>query len=381
MEITSVIGAGFGDEGKGQLVSNLVSSFKTPGSTLVIRFNGGSQAGHTVDYEGMHHVFSHFGSGTLQGVPTYWSRFCPVYPVRLKYEHSILKNTSKGSFSPGYFVEPKIFIDPLAPVTTPYDVIANREFDKKHQYGTCGIGVGQTILRHKIYKLYYQDIFYPQIFEERLKGIKHFYKDAYFDEAFSSRMNNFMQCIEYIRENNLGNQTVFLGQYHNMLFEGAQGILLDKDFGFFPNVTRSNTTCKNIVKILEQFGIDKKINVHYIIRAYQTRHGIGYMSNENELKLINNENETNVTNDYQGKFRIGLLDINLLKYALDCDNNLNNKYLESRYLHVSCLNHMQPHPIILHDNSIKCFDEHLLQKVFPAYNIRIEKLIPMGKVA
>jgi adenylosuccinate synthase len=57
----------------------------------VIRFSGGHQAGHTVVTDDTRHVFSNFGSGTLRGVPTYWSKFCTVEPIGLLNELDALK--------------------------------------------------------------------------------------------------------------------------------------------------------------------------------------------------------------------------------------------------------------------------------------------------
>jgi adenylosuccinate synthase len=74
----AVLGAGFGDEGKGLVTDWLCRSCAKP---LVIRFCGGQQAGHTVAANGLRHVFSNFGAGTLRGVPTYFSRFCTIDPV------------------------------------------------------------------------------------------------------------------------------------------------------------------------------------------------------------------------------------------------------------------------------------------------------------
>ena len=72
MICSAVIGLGFGDEGKGSVVSYLT---KACDSTIVARFSGGHQVGHTVCTNNTRHVFSNFGSGTLNGTPTYWSKF------------------------------------------------------------------------------------------------------------------------------------------------------------------------------------------------------------------------------------------------------------------------------------------------------------------
>ena len=110
----AVIDCGFGDSGKGKVVSYFCSYFDHP---LVIRFSGGQQAGHHVVLpDGPEHVFSNFGSGTLQGIPTYWSKYCTVDPVGILNELDILKD--KG-------VEPKLYIDSFCPVTTPYEKTFN----------------------------------------------------------------------------------------------------------------------------------------------------------------------------------------------------------------------------------------------------------------
>lgn len=75
-----VIGSAFGDEGKG-LITDVLAA-KNAGETLVVRFNGGAQAGHTVTTpEGQRHVFSHIGSGTFTGSATFLSRFFVVNPI------------------------------------------------------------------------------------------------------------------------------------------------------------------------------------------------------------------------------------------------------------------------------------------------------------
>lgn len=80
--ISIVLGSFMGDEGKGQTVHNICA--KNPENSLVIRFSGGHQVGHTVKYGDLMHTFSNFGSGTLLGVPTYWSEYCTVDPLHLK---------------------------------------------------------------------------------------------------------------------------------------------------------------------------------------------------------------------------------------------------------------------------------------------------------
>lgn len=87
-KIYVVIGLGYGDEGKGLSTDYLCLKSDKP---LVVRFNGGHQAGHTVvlPNEKMH-IFACFGSGTLRGIPTYWSKFCTLSPTVLLAEYKEL---------------------------------------------------------------------------------------------------------------------------------------------------------------------------------------------------------------------------------------------------------------------------------------------------
>jgi adenylosuccinate synthase len=104
-----VVGLGYGDEGKGITTGFLCKKYP---NSIVIRYNGGHQAGHTV-YKTLddYHIFSSFGSGTLQGIPTYWSSYCTFSPIHFLDELISLDEN------------PKIFIDKHCPVTTHYDVL------------------------------------------------------------------------------------------------------------------------------------------------------------------------------------------------------------------------------------------------------------------
>lgn len=98
-----------------------------------------------------------------------------------------------------------------------------------------------------------------------------------------------------------------------LIFEGAQGILLDQVHGFFPNVTRSNTTIKNVLTMCEPK------EVYYVTRSYMTRHGNGPVPEAAYVEIKNNANESNKTNDFQGRFRSFKLNLPLLRYAAECE--------------------------------------------------------------
>jgi adenylosuccinate synthase len=128
--------------------------------------------------------------------------------------------------------------------------------------------------------------------------------------------------------------------------------MLDMDYGFFPHVTRSNTTSKNAIAIINQLRKkdEYQIETFYVTRAYQTRHGNGFMSNENlDNSFIQiNPDETNKNDGAQGVFRRAMLDFNQLRYALDCDEYHNHQDSVKRLV-VTCLDHTNGEVMITKD--------------------------------
>lgn len=337
-----VLGALFGDEGKGSTVNFLIGEKVNP---LVVRFNGGHQVGHTVVHNEHRHIFSNFGSGTLQNIATYWSKYCTVNPVGVYNEYKGLENIG---------IKPQIYFDENAIITTPFDIVRNHTNEKKNGHGSVGVGFGTTIQRNEdYYKLYARDLKYPSIRNAKLESIRQNYYNIKYSEfdfnnpnTFTYRMklivDDFINACDFLVDNfEIVNPKTFKFNKFDLIFEGGQGILLDMDYGFFPNVTRSNTTSKNVFKLINEYGLNvSTINTYYVTRTYQTRHGNGYMSNEDlDISYIKeNPNETNVTNQYQGNFRKSVLDLDLLKYSFDCDNyHNNNTHKSNKTLVVTCL--------------------------------------------
>lgn len=305
----AVIGLGFGDEGKGMAVHSLAKQLFNP---IVTRYSGGQQAGHTVTLEnGVSHVFSNFGSGTLAGIPTFWSKYCTLDPVGLLNEFRILKD--KG-------FTPRLYIDKKSPVTTPYDKLHNQNSADNLDHGTCGTGVGATFGREeKFYSLLAGDILHPKILKIKLAAIQKYY-------GLTQDVSFFLECCEFIR-NNFEFVDHFPYGYDSFIFESSQGLLLDQNFGFFPNVTRSSVGTKNILEM----GFEPHLVL--VTRAFQTRHGNGPMTNQQFTHNISdNPKETNILNRYQGVFKRSLLDLDLIKYGMERDEYI-AKTIERRYGH------------------------------------------------
>lgn len=335
-----IVGLGYGDEGKGVFTDYLASTLANP---IVIRYNGGHQAGHTVKLrDGTSHVFSSFGSGTLRDVPTFISRYCTIDPTGIRNEFRAL-TTKISTF-------PTLYVDPLAMVTTPYDKAVNIKDEDQNQHGSVGVGFGATIQRNTTpFKLYAMDLEYPEVVLHKLKAIGKYYKnslrdylpasktiDQFVEDCFSTVGNKF----EIMRERDIFDQSP---KYQNYIFEGAQGVMLDMDHGFFPHVTHSNTTSKNAIEIMRRnspLHLDlSAFDIYYLTRAYATRHGNGpFQQQQYPIQLTNNAEETNITNLHQGDFRTGMLDWDMVEYAMRCDINYSGQ--PQRNLVISCIDQL-----------------------------------------
>jgi len=334
METSIVLGCLFGDEGKGKTVDWLCGHNR---NSVVVRFSGGQQCGHTVMNAKGKHIHASFPSGTLAGHTGYISEHCTVSPLHILNEKEVLNDLS---------VTPNLIVHPLAPITTLYDIWAGRAKSTEDNVGSCGMGVGATMTRHhqSPIKLHFVDILNDFVMEEKLFAIANWYKDkGYFHDRADLdyiRLNwsRFKEAVEYMRKH------VFCESYDilrnsPLIFEGSQGIMLDMDHGHFPHVTYANTTSKNAIKICNKLN-RKKIKTYYVSRAYATRHGSGpflhglLKSSAANLKLKNNEEEINVKNDWQGEFRTAPINLDLLKHAVKVDRAYNDSEMN---LCVTCM--------------------------------------------
>jgi adenylosuccinate synthase len=318
MKSLIVIGSCFGDEGKGITTDYLCR--KHTFSTIVVRFSGGQQAGHNVKIGKFSHVHSNFGSGALRGVPSYFSEHCTIYPVTMLRELSEL--------SPKVGATPEVFYHPLAHLTTPADVAYNRWRERKVNHGSVGIGVGATMKRNieSPYKVYAIDLTNIDLLLQKCQQIYSYYKeltggDPSFYDEYIKEFFRFKEVVMLLKPSieMMIKDYYHLRYFENIIFEGSQGIMLDMTHGISPNVTYGNTTSKNAIEICEKLDI-KDIEIYYVTRCYQTRHGAGWMSNEDHIKLTNTQDEINVYNEWQKDFRVGEIDYDLLNYAYSIDN-------------------------------------------------------------
>lgn len=335
MRASIVLGLNYGDEGKGLTVDYLCSQdlakSKSPNS-IVVRFSGGQQAGHTVLLpNGKKHISSNFGSGVLRGIPTYFTEHTTFYPVTIYNE---LKKLNEIGIT-----DPELIFHPLAKLTTPYDVFANRIDKNNLDNGTCGLGIGKTMQRSKSpYKLYVVDLVNESTLVEKLEFIRnHYYSfDKTYVAGLANEVEKFAEAvIEISRTIKWRIATYgFLAKHDHIIFEGSQGILLDMDHGQFPHVTYANTTSKNAMEILDYIDC-KDRHMYYVTRRYLTRHGNGPFL-ELPIALDNNDHETNVNNDWQGRFKLGQLDYDKINFAIRCDEAYSDAFIQSVNLMITC---------------------------------------------
>ena len=332
-----VLGMNFGDEGKGSKVHDLANS-----NSLVIRFSGGHQAGHTVvdttESTNRRHVFSHFGAGTFKGAPTFWSRFCTYYPTGMLRERA--KIVELG-------VTPTIYIDPLSPVATPYDVIYNQTIELHRgdgRHGSVGVGVGHTFERHDTtpLKLFAKDLYCKDAYKEKLKVICEYYRKKAVAEGFGTEYDQrardprvisvFTDAVDMSMDVIILHDASILYDYQRRIFEGSQGILLDQDHGIcFPHVTRAYTTCRNAIELIPEQH--PAIELHHMTRCYLTRHGRGPLRGEQSSEDMLSQyfssltDETNVPNPYQETLRYAILNKSYFEHSIRANAHELNRSL------------------------------------------------------
>lgn len=376
-----VIGANWGDEGKG-----LMTDYLSGSDTVVIRFNGGAQAGHTVvTPEGIRHVFHHLGSGTFKGSSTFLSKYFIVNPILFFDEYETLLNL-------GY--KPNVYIDLESIVTTHYDMMINQMVEESRgtaRHGSCGVGINETIKRseHEEFRLTAYDLWFKtenewidKLIAIQIKWVPYRLKELgivitpeWQDRINSIEIRNaFLERIEYlISHAHTPESVIFDLDNASYVFEGAQGLLLDENHRFFPYVTHSHTGLKNVVSLAQEYNITD-LSVTYATRAYATRHGAGPFPGENaNLKY---EDATNVPNDWQGTLRFGHLNVDLLAESIkrDMDKYAHLLNIEAN-IAITCLDQVEDNIKIILDGAEKeIWREHLHQIISKKVQIPVRYL-------
>ena len=299
----AVIGASFGDEGKGVMTDRLCAQ----GAGVVVRFNGGAQSGHTVvTPEGLRHVFSHVGAGTPLGVPTYLSEYFVCNPILFLKELEALRFLGWN---------PTVYAHPECLVTTFADMLINQLLEDKRgmgRHGSVGVGFNETYERSGLnnLKITMADLWnrtnsLPQKIDEICTKYAEFRAGQVIDEPDMAEA--FIKACWAMADNV---HAAGIEQCKDPVFEGGQGLLLDMDNKeFFPHLTRSKTGMDNVRALCKKAKIDK-IETYYVSRTYLTRHGAGPLPGEDGG--LSYKDDTNLDHPYQGKLRFAPLDADSL---------------------------------------------------------------------
>lgn len=334
-----VVDLGFGDSGKGAITDRLAA--QDPDNTIVVRYTGGSQAGHNVVIGERSHIHSSFASGTLGGVRSHMSAFCPINPHNLINEAEVLQ--AKVDFP---LIE-RCSVSPLCPLITVYDQVWNQiTAQRSGCKNTVGVGVGAAMHRHENspVRMFVSDLLSMGIYRQKIEQVRQYYmakaRELRFwkelDELREIKLSLLDEAYDMLKWVSIKPDAFAMNNPHVVL-EGAQGVMLDRDHGFFPDVTYGHTTARNAMALLELIPNpnNRKAIIHEITRCYQTRHGAGPMGNGARLDL---KDATNSEDGFQGEFRSAELDLDMLGYA----HTVNTCYLDFRYteqivLQVTCL--------------------------------------------
>lgn len=331
-KIIQIADLGFGDAGKGSLTDFLCREFN---AHTVIRYNGGAQAGHNViSPDGSQHIFSQFGSGTLEGAKTHLSHFMLVDPLSMLKEEQHLKDMGiNDAFQ-------KTTIDGQCPVITPFHQASNRLLVLNTENST-GRGVSEAMadyLKFGRETLMVEDLLDAKLAKKKLKFLRDIQQEKIKDlrEGFpdsdlvrrelkvldSPRVVNYSMDLykDFIAVAEIVDRKYLksiLNQSGSVIFEGAQGVLLDQKYGFYPYITRGNTTFENADELLLESDYKDEIYKMGVIRVYATRHGAGPFPTEDKILTNLLPDTSNLTNPWQGNFRVGHLDLVTLSYALE----------------------------------------------------------------
>lgn len=271
--IDVLLGLQWGDEGKGKIVDVL-----TPKYDVVARFQGGPNAGHTLEFNGKKFVLRSIPSGIFQGGQT------NIIGNGVVLDPALFKGEAEDLVKAGYDLTKNLFISKKAHLILPTHRVLDAAYEAAKgdaKVGTTGKGIGPTYT-DKISRngLRVGDIL--ENFEAKYAAAKARHEEILRNMNYSYDIAEmeakWLEGIEYLKNFRLIDSEQMINDLMNegksVLCEGAQGSLLDVDFGSYPFVTSSNTVCAGACTGL---GVapNRIANVYGITKAYCTRVGSG----------------------------------------------------------------------------------------------------------
>lgn len=332
MKVDVLLGLQWGDEGKGKVVDVL-----TPNYDVVARFQGGPNAGHTLEFQGEKYVLRSIPSGIFQGDKV------NIIGNGVVLDPALFKEEAMALEASGHPLKERLLISKKAHLIMPTHRLLDAAWEatkKDSKVGTTGRGIGPTYTD----KISRNGIRVGDIldrFEEKYAVAKARHemilKSLNFPYDLAELEKKWFEGIEYLKqfefidsEHTINN---LLNDGKSVLCEGAQGTMLDIDFGSYPYVTSSNTICAGACTGL---GVapNKIGDVYGIFKAYCTRVGSGPFPTElfdttgDKIRELGHEFGA-VTGR---KRRCGWIDLVALKYAVMLDGVTNLIMMKSDVL-------------------------------------------------
>jgi adenylosuccinate synthase len=308
-----IVGAQWGDEGKGKIVDFLAEK-----ADIVVRFQGGNNAGHTIIHDGEQYALHIIPSGVIRGKTA-------VIGNGVVVDLDVLRHEMAGMSM--YGIQPDLRISDRAQVILPYHKILDGILDAGAGIGTTKKGIGPTYA-DKVFRIGIRvgDL-YSDDLEKKVARNRQMKEALIMGMGVDASLPPVGEVVGTLRQHaraladSVVNTSEFLNdalvEDRNVLFEGAQGVLLDVDFGTYPYVTSSSTGVGGA-------SIGSGVPVRYlqrvigVVKAYQTRVGEGPMVTE-ETGALGEELRTK-----GGEFgvttgrprRCGHLDLVALKHSI-----------------------------------------------------------------
>lgn len=315
-----VVGSQWGDEGKGRVVDLIANE-----ADVVVRYQGGNNAGHTIVFDNTKIILHHIPSGILR------DKKVSVIGNGVVIDPKVLIEEIEGLKSSGFNVGPEnLKLSNRAHAIMPYHKEIDKEREKlkgNSKIGTTGRGIG-PVYEDKYARrgIKLSDITDPGMFENRLREVLT-ERNLYLTEVlkaepvdFEKVHSEYTEYGKYLKPYITDTAQLlynYISDNKSILFEGAQGTLLDIDFGTYPFVTSSNTGSGGVSV---GSGVSPKVIDHIIgvVKAYTTRVGEGPFPTEEQGEIENRLRKKG------GEFgattgrsrRCGWLDIVALKYSV-----------------------------------------------------------------
>lgn len=359
-KVEIIVGANYGDEGKGLLTRHFsLDAIHNNERGIVVFSQGTAQRGHTVDYNPhFRHVYHHFGSGTGDGLPTYFAENFWIHPMEFAREYMELAQVG---------IHPIVYCHPDARVITPFDMLVDHttmawiaKQRGEREYGTCGLGSWCAIESRGTGRVSPVSV-YMSSTDQQLKNVLERawedcvailvsrkvnveelpeYRDYFEPNSWKKRnlIQHFIADIKFF----LAHTTIIpfelvYNQFDHIIFENGQGLGLDMDVPNDWHTTSKTGIIHPVIMLYDKE--DFTAEVCYVTRSYLTRHGIGPLEEAVKKEEINDDMHdlTNVPNEFQGNLRYGYLEDKEQAKRIELDWKLVNN--DSRFKKTMAITH------------------------------------------